>query len=109
MISLIEQVEVDAPMAIAVNKKFYALLTSNYMKFIEQGELRAGSEEADALFMGIRVAQSPVTPYLGDFDVVLHDMPKAAVTEWWKVFPEDENMAQRIVGLQSKQPLYQAT
>ncbi len=106
MISLIEQVEVDAPMAIAVNKKFYALLTSNYMKFIEQGELRAGSEEADALFMGIRAAQSPVTPYLGDFDVVLHDMPKAAVTEWWKVFPEDENMAQHIGGLQSKQPLY---
>ena len=36
-------------------------------------------------------------------------VPKQAIkdiTEWWKVFPEDENMAQRIAGLQSKQPLY---
>ncbi len=30
--------------------------------------------------MGIRVAQSPVTPYLGDFDVLLNDMPNVLGT-----------------------------
>ncbi len=35
-------------------------------------------------------------------------VPKQAIKDIteWKVFPEDENMAQRIAGLQSKQPLY---
>merc|ERR1719375_618161 len=78
-------------MAQAVNNKFYAILHGNYMRMIEAGHMRAGSEEADALFAGIRVACSPISPYLDDLEVVLHDMPRALdITEWWKVFPVDD-------------------
>lgn len=87
---IVDKTQIDFPMAKVVNKTFLSLVQSNYWKAIEAGNLRPGSDEVETLLTSIRVAQSPLSAFLSDYEYVLQHMPQAIdVTEWWKVFPDE--------------------
>lgn len=70
MLNLVHGGAVDEEMCRVVNKTFLKLVQSNYQKQLHTGELHPGSRESDILFTSIRVALSPVSVDLSDFDFV---------------------------------------
>jgi len=74
MIALISTQWVDDGMAKVVNQIFLSMVFNNYLKLIEEGQLRPGSTESEVLLTSVRISLSPYRADLIDFNYVHHRM-----------------------------------
>jgi len=91
MVTILGERGVDIGMAKVVNKAFLALVSRNYWKLMDKGELAPGSHEATMLLTSVRMAESPLEPDLQDWSFIVVPKVQGAESgkEWWKVFPDD--------------------
>jgi len=78
IVELVRDTWVDEGMAKVVNHCFMTMVYNKYWHLIDEGFLRPGSPEADALFTSVRVSLSPYRADLTDYDhitstLVTHD------------------------------------